>query len=605
MATVILIVFLVALAALGKWWLSREKRKQRKKLESDLKIAQGKIEEVPVEDAKIERSVKWPDTSGKAPPQTTVPSAQMMQEWSAQAADAVDKLLQAIHAHKAASAAESSLKRETSTAENRFDYNYPPSSPSSAEDLSRWLENLLDCHTRHQTLEEKYEAAQVETLRLMEAAKQAMVDAWYCCEVARRWDLSKADDNFMDVAEMTAMVVDKFDATYRPPRDLNHYFQLRPQGARTARRAAAAKTGNQTAQTVQTNSPEANPEVTVSAATVTKAHAVYDEALAAAREALEKTFPRLVNLHTASQQVQVCSAALQEVQPVLMRLNKPVSADIDHMLEQALLWSQNRQQAESEAAAAADLMSEALRAWRLNMKLALRRCKADLPGEENSEENQDQEQVQEQVRDPANRIQPQGGAKGPIPVKPSKAQQSLKTVLVTAAERLNAQGEHLVEKAKNVLDLKLGYTPDAPQSQSLTDACNQLRKLMRKVIGAVAQTDAAQSSLWTASRNSPALLHVSPPELTQSSVAAFINTHARMVEMTERNQEKTRQHKERLDAMKEQFHGRQSEEKEALRQLTEALPVFRGKARQAGPALYCLVIAAEVVLASYSEKKRK
>jgi len=139
-----------------------------------------------------------------------------------------------------------------------------------------------------------------------------------------------------------------------------------------------------------------------------------------------------------------------------------------------------------------------------------------------------------------------------------------KDIVCRAYEQLSKYVKGIPDQQKYLIGYAAPYSLEAPDSQTQRDTANNLRNLMRKALFAIGQSESAQASLNAAKAEKVPQAEVNAPVLTQSSVSAFVNTHARMCEINGRNQQRKDTHTAKVGELEKQCRERASQAKQAV-----------------------------------------
>lgn len=204
MATVILIVFLVALTLGGGWWLKKERVNQKNDLLRQGRIAEGKFDDVPAPKKPKRKKRKKPASSWfdakYVPPE--VPDKAMMEGWQKRAASAVDRALPAVQAYRLARAAHEKLQEEAQAAERQAGWLYLIETANAVHNFGLIEEAIT---AKYETGQRAQEAAR-HLRREFKATRDLVLDVRSCLSQVEGWELYKAPETFHDLVEIVTLV---------------------------------------------------------------------------------------------------------------------------------------------------------------------------------------------------------------------------------------------------------------------------------------------------------------------------------------------------------------------------------------------------------------
>jgi hypothetical protein len=204
MATVILIVFLVALTLGGGWWLKKERVNQKNDLLRQGRIAEGKFDDVPAPKKPKRKKQKKPASSWfdakYVPPE--VPDKAMMEGWQKRAASAVDRALPAVQAYRLARAAHEKLQEEAQAAERQAGSMYVLKTANAVYNFGLIEEAMA---AKYETSQRAQESAR-HLRREFKATRDLVLDVRSCLSQVEGWELYKAPETFHDLVEVVTLV---------------------------------------------------------------------------------------------------------------------------------------------------------------------------------------------------------------------------------------------------------------------------------------------------------------------------------------------------------------------------------------------------------------
>lgn len=219
MATVILIVFLVALALLGGWWLKKERVNQKNELLRQGRIAEGKFDEAVLTPKKPKRKKRkapassWFDAK-YVPPE--VPDKAMMAGWVKRAAIAVDSALPAVQAYRLARAEHKRLQEEAHSAEQHSSCLYLLNTANAVYNFGLIEEAMA---AKYETGQKAHDSAR-NLRRQFKATRDLVLDVRSCLSQVEGWELYKAPESFHDLVEIVTLlggeILREFDLDNEP-----------------------------------------------------------------------------------------------------------------------------------------------------------------------------------------------------------------------------------------------------------------------------------------------------------------------------------------------------------------------------------------------------
>lgn len=204
MATVILIVFLVALTLGGGWWLKKERVNQKNELLRQGRIAEGNFDDVQPPKKPKRKKRKKPATSWfdakYVPPE--VPNKAMMEGWEKRAASAVNLALPAVQAYRLALAAHEKLQEQAQAAERQAGSLYVLKTANAVYHFGQIEEAIA---AKYETSQRAQESAR-HLRREFKVTRGLVLDVRSCLSQVEGWELYKAPETFHDLVEVVTLV---------------------------------------------------------------------------------------------------------------------------------------------------------------------------------------------------------------------------------------------------------------------------------------------------------------------------------------------------------------------------------------------------------------
>jgi hypothetical protein len=269
----------------------------------------------------------------------------MLDDWLKAAAEVVDKLMPAVHAHQAALANLGRME-EKSKALSAKPLTHEPENCTTNEAAIEWLQAInLDC-LRSQEALEQIEEAQVEAKKLEKQVNDLWLQLFYKHRQAENWELYRAPESFHRQLSLIGLLVDRLDNTYGVLAKIKKDFQAseKPKPSFWSRAKQAAQHARDEEDT-KDNTPDSTQ----------KAAPNCGELLQAAAALLSKALVSLVSIeerkaHALSLQ-RIYSQKVQD--PPLKGPTSPDSALVDDLLDTIETWAGERYTAQLNAAAMA------------------------------------------------------------------------------------------------------------------------------------------------------------------------------------------------------------------------------------------------------------
>ncbi len=533
MATMILIGFLVVIAALAGWWLKRERVKQKEDLVRQGKIARGRFDEVvlpkkkPKKRKRKKRPTNWLDPKYEPPVQ---PSSEMMKEWIARAQRAVDRLMPLVHAKRAALAAYELAKKEQEQASHAVTYAdlNCEGSPAAVE---QWYAALEDIHVRAVTAKTKCLESGKAARSAFSDASNALLDLRSVKRQAEEWELYKAPDSFHDMVELVSILSQPLE------RELD--FSNKPQvdGLNEEPEALDWKPrrkffwNKDNDEEVQEPAP---PPVPVE----------NTEIVASARAALVAALPALSGLIKGWGRCYESYQAWKNNSRQSLSFAAPAKSaeqEVEEFLESYLQAARNNQEFVTRAHFAQNTLAERCQ----EMRAALAPV-AKLIAE---------------MQEPTTVV-----PAGDMPVRDAVMRaHRLMSTYVTNSEANEALRYRVA----------LTYQVNGEETQAVRDAAAGLRNQMRKAAFALGLGRQARAVHDAAKGEAVPQAEAVAPVLTQSSAAAFINSHARMTEITGRNAQKRTAQGEKVKTLDAQAKEKEAQGKQAVAELAKAVAAIQ------------------------------
>jgi len=564
MTALIFIAMLVILVLLGAWWLKHERIRRKNELLTQGKVASGDLALVEAElekanpkpKRKRKRAIRGPD--GKKI-EIIEPSQPMLDDWLKAAAEVVDKLMPAVHAHQAALANLGRLE-EKSKALSAKPLTHEPENCTTNEAAVEWLQAInLDC-LRSQEALEQIEEAQVEAKKLEKQVNDLWLQLFYKRRGAENWELYRAPESFHRQLSLIGLLVDRLDNTYGVLATIKKDFQpSKKEKLSFWSRAKQAAQHARDEEDTKDNTPDSTQ----------KAAPNCGELLQAAAAILSKALVNLVSIeerkaHALSLQ-RIYSQKVQD--PPLKGPTSPDSALVDDLLDTIETWAGELYTAQLNAAAMAVTLYDHLVA----LAGYLEEMQAHISGWQDLPKTRE-EAIQAHALTTAHSLL-------------SKAVDYLNNTFILLLRTRSAATEPQLDDGAIVLS-RVGQ-----------EALASLRNNMRKACFAHGQLESALKALERTGANKPVLAEVVKPGLAQTSAEAFLNTHKRMQDISRRNQEKMSQYNSRVNEANKQVEERKQLFQHALQATQTALALVKQRnSEKNAAALATASIAAHLLL---------
>lgn len=583
MATVILIVFVAIVAVLGGWWLKRERENQKKDLINKGKLAAGKLDEVvlpkkkPKKRQRKKRQGSFWDPK-YVPPEK--PSKAMLQYWMEQTAEIVDELLPRLAAYRAGKVVDEPAQRALKAAEAALITSYPSNADTEVE-AKTWYANS---EARFQAYIDARTAASNSsgTLRkLFGPARESALRLRFLVSDAELWETYKAPEVFHEKLEIAQLLVAALESELEL-NNANLGFSVGENFTRRRRRhnnnsllnleVNETTGGDNTRQTGGFKFDEKEEESRDSRRERSRrpwqnldgkdgfSNPAFDdrweprlpkedtEIAGRAHEALLDLLPSIAALAHA-QAVAVSSYQSHQraaSRTELQRPTKPVEAEVEGVIAVALSWAQTAQSAHLQAHRDGKALKQCLET--ASDKLASLR------------------KLMDRLKDAR------------IP----QTDNFRKDVVSRAFEMLDAYVKHTSKYSAYLADVSAPYSLDTAETQAHRDAANSVRNLMRKAAFAMGQAEVAKAAVESAKGEHVSQAEFVSPVLTQSSVSAFVNAHARMSEIKDRNRQKKDAHGTKVRELEKQYGEREKQAAEALGAISAATKNWTSSPMSAG-----------------------
>ncbi|MBX9939901.1 MAG: hypothetical protein K2Y32_11645 [Candidatus Obscuribacterales bacterium] len=523
MSTVIFIVTMAVIVLMGAWWLKRERAKQKEELLAKGRIAQGSLEQVEEELRKVKprakrkrkRAVRGLDGQKI---DLIEPDQLMLDNWLKRVTVLVNSLLQTVREHQQAKAEKSRLDERAEQLKSG-PLSVQPRLCTSQEAAAQWLQAVrqacLDCRESSEQAQEAGAAAD----KVQRQVEDLLRELFHKKMEAEGWELYRAPESFHQSLSMVGILASEIDRGY-------HVFD--------SMKAEAAD------RKIKPSKPWPRPPAYEPPQLSETAEAELGKMAALIEEALSDLVAVLPRQPEATVLQNSYNAKAKE--PEVEKPNRPLQDEIDSLLDTLDQWAKELYGAEQKAAAMAVLIGGRLDA----MQERLSQVHDGLSDLEDHVVTR-QQSIERHALNTAHML---------LSWQASGIRSALSALLKTRATVKN-KGETTAQ--------------DPAQSRAEREALTSLRNNMRKACFAFAQLKTAQQAFERAKANRPALAEVVAPSLNQTSANAFLNTHARMSEITARNQLKTKQHGERVNEAQAQVNERSKLVQAALKSADAAL----------------------------------
>lgn len=575
MAAMILIAFLAVVAILGGWWLKKERENQKNDLIRQGKLAARKFDEIAVPKKKPKKR-KRKKREGSfwdpkyVPPE--IPDKQQLGTWLKEAERIVDELMPRVAAHRLAKERHEPIGAALTAAEAQLVKSYKSDAVTEVE-AREWLDSLEAKLRAYHAAQTDKAASDRELNKLYAPVVEPGVRLRWLLSQANAWELYKAPESFHEMLELMTLLYDdlkyEFDLdnaqiNFREKSNRKHGFG----GADRSEGEGIADTG--TTSVVDTNEDrrddregdrkaerkDIDREYGFSGSNISGEDKSWQRAsrrrswdwreaepepdaeiTASTRSKLESTLKDVAALAAALCQ---CISSQKKYREAgnhieLARPTKPADQDVDAVLTAVMSWAKTYQAAKTQ------LWNDAF-----VLKRAMQTIENTLPA----------------LKVAAGKLKD-----ARIPEQDNIA----RDVIVRACDQLSAFVGIVPDMAKTALTMTKPYAIGEAEQQSDKDAASNLRNLMRKAGFAMAQAEIAKANLEAAKNEHVSQSETVPPVLTQSSASAFINAHARMVEISIRNSQKTEAHSAKVKQLQQQQTERQQQATQAVRAVYNAL----------------------------------
>lgn len=564
MTAVIFIAVLAIFVLLGAWWLKHERIRRKNELLAQGKVASGDLALVeadlekakPKPKRKRKRPIRGPD--GKKI-EIIEPSLVMLDDWLKAAAEVVNRLLPAVHAHQSALANLGRLE-EKSKALSAKPLTHEPENCITNEAAIEWLQAIrLDCLRSREALEQ-FEEAQLEAKKLERKVNDLWLQLFYKQRGAENWELYRAPESFHKQLSLIGLLVERLNDTYGVLATIKKDFQPSEKTktsfwSRAKQAALPARDERQ--------SKDSEPESTH------KVAPDCGELLEAASALLSKAMVSLVSIeerkaHALSLQ-RIYSQKVQD--PPLKGPTSPGSALVDDLLKTVETWAGDLYTAQLDAAAMAVTLYEHLVA----LGGYLEEMQAHISGWQDLQKTRE-EAVQAHALTTAHSLL-------------SHAVAYLNNTFILLLRTRSAAAEPQLDNGAIIL------------SRASQEALSSLRNNMRKACFAHGQLESALKALERTGANKPVLAEVVKPGLSQTSAEAFLNTHKRMNDISRRNEEKMKQYNGRVSEANKQVEERKLLFQNAMQATQSALALVKQRnSEEAAAALAIQNMAAHLLL---------
>lgn len=550
MATVILIVFLVVIAALAGWWLKRERVKQKEDLVRQGKIARGRFDEVvlpkkkPKKRKRKKRPTNWLDPKWEPPVQ---PSDDMMKEWLARAQRAVDHLMPLVHTKRSACAAYELAQKELEQADNAVQYaalNCEGSLPA----LEQWYATLEQSYVRAATARAASLESGKAARKAFSDASNALLDLRSVKRQADDWELYKAPDSFHDMVELVSILLQ--------PLEYELDFNKKPKVAgetdeeewKPRRKFFWNKDQPEEEEAAPLPVPVENSEI-----------------VPAARQSLVEALPVLAALIKGWGRCYETYQAHRNggVKTVMAPPARSAEPEVEAFLEGYIEAARANQEIITKAHFSQNNLVDRCQ----EMRLALEPL-AKLLGD---------------MKDAT------------IPTADQPAREAVKRAYTLVMQYLaNVDGNDALKYR-----VALPYQVNAEETQAVRDSVAGLRNQMRKTAFVLGLATQARAAHQAAKGEAVPQAEAVAPVLTQSSASAFINSHARMTEIAGRNAQKRNAHGERVKSLDAQAKEKEAQGKQAVAALATAVAALQPRVATSPVSFYEIYAAANRLCAAH------
>lgn len=589
MATVILIVFVAIVAVLGGWWLKRERENQKKELINKGKLAAGKLDEVvlpkkkPKKRQRKKRQGSFWDPK-YVPPEK--PSKAMLQGWMDQTAEIVDELLPRLAAYRAGKVEDEPAQKALKAAEAALTTSYPGEADTEVE-AKTWYA------TSEASLQAFYDARTAAansagTLRkLFTPARESALRLKFLVSDADLWETYKAPEVFHEKLEIAQLLVadltreleldnanlgfnvgDSFNRRRR--RHSSNYgsflnlegddatggdntrqsggFKLDDEKREDEPRSDGFRRGRSLRPWQNLDGKDGASDFGFGDRWEPKPPKDDTEITGRAHEALLEALPSIAALAHARA---VASSFYKSYQKAtsrheLTRPTKPSEQEAEGLLAIVLSWAQTAQSAHLQAHRDGKTLGRCL--------------------EEATEKLASLSKLISKLKDA--RIPPSDNFR--------------KDVVTRAFEMLDVYVKNTTKYSSYMVDLAAPYSLNTAETQAHRDAANSVRNLMRKAAFAMGQAEVAKAAVETAKGEHVQQAEFVAPVLTQSSVSAFVNAHARMSEIKDRNRQKKDAHSTKVKELERQHNEREKQAAESIGAITVATKNWTSSPMPAG-----------------------
>lgn len=549
MSTVIFIVAMAVIVLLGAWWLKRERAKQKEELLAKGRIAQGSLEQVEEELRKVKprakrkrkRAVRGLDGQKI---DLIEPDQLMLDNWLKRVTVLVNSLLQAVREHQRAKEEKSRLDERAEQLKSG-PLSVQPRLCTSQEAAAQWLQAVrqacLDCRESSERAQEAGAAA----AKAQRQVEDLLRELFHKKMEAEGWELYRAPESFHQSLSMVGILATEIDRSYCV------FDSMKAE-------AADSK--------IKPSKPWPRPPAYEPPQLSETAEAELGKMAALINQALGDLVAILAWQPEATVLQNGYNSKAKE--PEVEKPSRPVEVEIDSLLATLDKWASELYAAEQKAAAMAVQIGSRLDAMQERLS-QLHDGLADLEDHEVTR----QQSIERHALNTAHLL---------LSWQASGIRSAL-SVLLKTRSTLKSKAETSASSTA------------AAQGRAEHEALTSLRNNMRKACFAFAQLTTAKQALERAKANRPTLAQVVAPSLNQTSAAAFLNTHARMSEISARNQLKTKQHGGRVNEAQAQVNERSKLVQAALKSADTALKAAIDK-NQGGNADLAIAIKAAAQL---------
>jgi hypothetical protein len=521
----ILLAILASLGLTAGWWLKSEKQKQIDEKKLLQKIAEGSLDDEVKQLLKNRRKVKRKRSPAVVrngfTVELVVPTGAMLSNWLVELSGVVDKLLPAVHAYRTADQACQRALKEKQEAEGAVDSLKISTRPQTEDELQNWFSAIQSAYIKAQEKSKRAAELEKEKHTLFLAANRAMSYFTITYSALDQWDLYKAPEEFHEKVELATLLKNELrvhSERSQPGAD-NEASGVDAYGQKSWRKGGSS-------------SPNLEP-------------AKDDKIALHAVERLTESLPSLARL-LSSAKIALTSETLllQSQAPVaLLRPASPAKPDVDALIETALKWAGDYQNAQTEHSLAVRQVRADLSVYKAELaqlqSLGIEIDKAELPAEH-------------------------------LPLRKAfqKALSLLESVISWEKQTIRSQ---------DGIAAVIPDTSSVPEAQEFTDAAANLQSLVQKLANCLAQLQAAASSYEGASGAAVEMLQFNSPTLGQTGAMAFVNAHLRMAEITARNKERAAQHQVKVAQLFQQLQERRQLVRDAMSRLSLSSSHWREK----------------------------